>query len=108
MPNVLCDFHEMNQFDLLFSLVNLQEPIHWLLSWIKIDDENRSYAKALDKIGSSYFIEENWWFYYGKFVLPDINGSVGILFEQASSRGHAQESANGIVTFRLRLKPIHY
>jgi hypothetical protein len=38
--------------------------------------------------------------YYGKgSSYPDINGSVGILFEQASSRGHAQESANGIITF---------
>jgi hypothetical protein len=27
------------------------------------------------------------------------------LFEQASSRGHAQESANGILTFRLLLEP---
>jgi hypothetical protein len=29
------------------------------------------------------------------------------LFEQASARGHAQESANGI-TFRLLLEPIYY
>jgi hypothetical protein len=43
-------------------------------SWIKIDDENRSYhAKALDKIGSSYFIEEIDDFYYGKgSSYPDI------------------------------------
>jgi hypothetical protein len=31
----------------------------------------------------------------------------GILFEQASARGHAQESANGI-TFRLLLGTIYY
>jgi hypothetical protein len=61
------------------------------------------HAKALDKIGSSYFIEENYDdFYMVSRLTPDINGSVGILFEQASSRGHAQESANGIITFRLR------
>jgi hypothetical protein len=41
------------------------------------------HAKALDKIGSSYFIEEN----YDDFIMvlssyPDINGSIGILFEQ--------------------------
>jgi hypothetical protein len=45
------------------------QPAH--LNWIKINDENRSYhAKALDKIGSSYFIEENYDdFYYGEFFL---------------------------------------
>ena len=64
------------------------------------------HAKALDKIGSSYFIEENYDdFYYGKgSSYPDINGSVGILFEQASSRGHAQESANGIITFPFTIR----
>ena len=30
---------------------------------------------------------------------PDANGSIGILFEQGSSRGHIQESVNGILTF---------
>jgi hypothetical protein len=39
-----------------------------------------------------------------RFVLSDINGSVGILFEQASSRGHAQESANGIITFSFTIE----
>jgi hypothetical protein len=41
---------------------------------------------------------------------PDINGTIGILFEQASSRGHAQ-SANGILTFpftiEINLQPVY-
>ena len=44
-------------------------------------------------------------FYYGKgSTYPDINGGIGILFEQASSRGHVQESANGLLTFPFTIR----
>ena len=64
------------------------------------------HAKALDKIGSLYFTEENYDdFYYGKgSTFPDINGGIGILFEQASSRGHIQETDNGIMTFAFTVR----
>ena len=35
---------------------------------------------------------------------PDVNGGIGILFEQASSRGHMQESENGIITFPFTIR----
>ena len=58
------------------------------------------HAKALDKIGSLYMTEEGFDdFYMGKgSTYPDLHGSVGILFEQASSRGHRQDSPNGELT----------
>ena len=64
------------------------------------------HAKALDKIGSLYYSEESFDdFYYGKgSTFPDINGSIGILFEQASSRGHAQETVNGVLTFPFTIR----
>jgi hypothetical protein len=64
------------------------------------------HAKALDKIGSLYYSEESYDdFYYGKgSTFPDINGSIGILFEQGSSRGHAQETVNGILTFPFTIR----
>src|SRR5690606_10383562 len=44
-------------------------------------------------------------FYIGKgSTYPDVNGSIGILFEQASSRGHLQESINGLLSFRDTIK----
>ena len=45
------------------------------------------HEKALNKIGSLYYTEEDYDdFYYGKgSTYPDVNGSIGILFEQASS-----------------------
>ena len=60
----------------------------------------------LDKIGSLYYSKENYDdFYFGKgSTYPDINGSIGILFEQGSSRGHVQESQNGILTFPFTIK----
>lgn len=64
------------------------------------------HAAALDNIGSLYFTKENYDdFYYGKgSTYPDINGAIGILFEQASSRGHAQESVNGVLTFPFTIR----
>jgi hypothetical protein len=59
------------------------------------------HAKALDNADQLYFTEEGFDdFYYGKgSTYPDAHGSIGILFEQASSRGHIQESINGDVRF---------
>ena len=64
------------------------------------------HAAALDKIGSLYFTQENYDdFYAGKgSTYPDLNGSIGILFEQSSSRGHAQESANGLLEFPFTIR----
>ena len=64
------------------------------------------HAKALDQIGSLYFTQEGYDdFYYGKgSTYPDIQGAVGVLFEQASSRGHAQESVNGILRFPFTIR----
>ena len=64
------------------------------------------HAAALDGIGSLYFTKENYDdFYYGKgSTYPDINGSIGILFEQGSSRGHAQETVNGVLTFPFTIR----
>ena len=64
------------------------------------------HAAAFDKIGSFYYTEEDYDdFYYGKgSTFPDINGSIGILFEQASSRGHIQETDNGLLTFPFTIR----
>lgn len=44
-------------------------------------------------------------FYYGKgSTFPDVQGAIGILFEQASSRGHAQESVNGVLRFPFTIR----
>ena len=59
-----------------------------------------------DENNALYFTEESFDdFYYGKgSTYPDVNGGVGILFEQASSRGHIQETINGPLTFTFTIK----
>ncbi len=64
------------------------------------------HAAALDEIRSLYFTEERFDdFYYGKgSTYPDIHGSVGILFEQASARGHLRESPHGEFDFPFTIR----
>lgn len=59
------------------------------------------HAGALDALGSSYWTREQFDdFYAGKgSTYTDLNGAVGILFEQASARGFAQRNDFGGITF---------
>jgi len=61
---------------------------------------------ALDSIQSLYYTKSSFDdYYYGKgSTYPDANACVGILFEQASSRGHLQESVNGLLSFPFTIR----
>ena len=61
----------------------------------------RGSADALNEIGSLYYTQETFDdFYYGKgSTFPDINGSIGILFEQGSSRGLVRETDDGVLDY---------
>ncbi|HEY5688723.1 MAG TPA: M14 family metallopeptidase [Yeosuana sp.] len=109
MPNILTDHHEMGTNSTFFFQPGVQSRVHPLTP--KLNQEltkeiSNYHAKALDNIGSLYFTEERYDdYYYGKgSTFPDINGGIGILFEQASSRGHAQETHNGILTFPFTIR----
>lgn len=109
LPNILTDHHEMGTNSTFFfqpgepSRVNPLTPKENQELTAEI---GTYHAKALDKIGSLYYSEENFDdYYYGKgSTFPDVNGSIGILFEQGSSRGHIQESENGILTFPFTVR----
>ncbi len=108
-PNILTDHHEMGTNSTFFFQPGIASRTHPLTPQ-KNQDLTAAIAKfhvkAFDQLGSFYYSEENFDdFYYGKgSTFPDINGSIGILFEQASSRGHAQESDNGILTFPFTIR----
>jgi hypothetical protein len=109
LPNILTDHHEMGSNSSFFFQPGIPSRTNPLTPQMNQDltREIATYhAKALDKIGSMYYSEESFDdFYYGKgSTFPDINGSIGILFEQASSRGHAQETDNGILTFPFTIR----
>ena len=108
-PNVLTDHHEMGTSSTFFFQPGIPSRNNPNTPWenFELTQEIGTYhAKALDKIGSLYFTQESYDdFYYGKgSTFPDINGGIGILFEQASSRGHAQESAHGVLTFPFTIR----
>ena len=109
LPNILTDHHEMGSNSSFFFQPGIPSRTNPLTPQTNQDltREIATYhAKALDKIGSMYYSEESFDdFYYGKgSTFPDINGSIGILFEQASSRGHAQETTNGILIFPFTIR----
>jgi hypothetical protein len=108
-PNILTDHHEMGSNSSFFfqpgvpSRVNPNTPLKNQELTAEIGNYH---AKFLDSIGSMYFTKEGYDdFYYGKgSTYPDINGAVGILFEQASSRGHLQETENGLLSFPFTIR----
>lgn len=108
-PNVLTDHHEMGKDATFFFMPGEPTRIHPMTP--KVNQEltakiGKYHAAALDKIGSLYYSGEGYDdFYYGKgSTYPDINGCVGILFEQASSRGHLQETENGLLSFAFTVR----
>ncbi|MDX1941753.1 MAG: M14 family metallopeptidase, partial [Saprospiraceae bacterium] len=108
-PNVLTDHHEQGTSSTFFFMPGVPtrtNPITPKRNQELTGKIGNYHAAALDKIGSLYFTQESYDdFYYGKgSTYPDANGAIGILFEQASSRGHAQESDNGILTFPATIR----
>ena len=109
LPNILTDHHEMGTNSTFFFQPGEPTRVHPLTP--KMNQELTAeigtyHAKALDKIGSLYYSEEGYDdYYYGKgSTFPDVNGSIGILFEQGSSRGHIQETENGLLTFPFTIR----
>ncbi len=109
LPNIMTDFHEMGTNSTYFFQPGVPQRKNPLISDLN-QDLTREIAtyheEALNEIGSLYYSEESFDdFYFGKgSTYPDANGGIGILFEQGSSRGHIQESVNGVLTFPFTIK----
>ena len=109
LPNILTDHHEMGTNSSFFFQPGVASRTHPLTpekNQLLTKEIGKYHAKAFDKLGSLYYSEEDYDdFYYGKgSTFPDINGCIGILFEQASSRGHVQESNNGNLSFPFTIR----
>lgn len=108
-PNVLTDHHEMSSSTTFFfqpgvptrnnptTMKRVFELTHKIAAF---------HQRELDRHGVLYFSEQGYDdFYPGKgSTYPDLQGTVGILFEQASARGHAQENPNGLLTFPAAIR----
>lgn len=108
-PNILTDHHEMGSNSTFFFMpgeptrVNPITPQKNQDLTAKIGTYHQA---ALDELGSLYYSGEGYDdFYYGKgSTYPDANGCIGILFEQASSRGHLQKTDNGLLSFPFTIR----
>lgn len=103
-PNVLTDHHEMGSNSTFFfqpGILSRKNPLTPMANVTMTENIARYHAAMLDSIGSLYYSEESFDDYYiGKgSTYPDLNGGVGILFEQGSSRGHLQENQFGTISF---------
>ena len=109
-PNVVADFHEMGTnsnyfFDPPKTGASL-EPL--------IPKDNLElypvfaeyYVKYLDSIGTFYFTKELFDETYPGYgsTYSDLQGGLALLFEQASSRGHVQETNYGEMTFGFTIR----
>ena len=108
-PNVLTDHHEMGTNSTFFfqpGIPSRTNPNTPQLNQDLTEKIGTYHAAALDSIGSLYYTKASFDdFYYGKgSTYPDANGCIGILFEQASSRGHLQESVNGTLSFPFTIR----
>ncbi len=108
-PNILTDHHEMGTNSSFFFMPGVPTRVNPITP--KRNQELTAkigtyHTKFLDEIGSLYYTQEGYDdFYYGKgSTFPDANGCIGILFEQASSRGHLQETVNGPLAFHFTVR----
>ncbi|MDX3772698.1 M14 family zinc carboxypeptidase [Chromatiaceae bacterium AAb-1] len=105
LPNVVGDYHEMGTDSTFFfqpGIPSRNYPLTPARNYELTRLLASYHAGAFDTAQQLYYTEESFDdFYVGKgSTYPDVNGGVGILFEQASSRGHAQESVNGVLRFQ--------
>ncbi|MCH2217779.1 MAG: zinc carboxypeptidase [Flavobacteriales bacterium] len=110
-PNVVTDFHEMGINSTYFfepmKPIGSQDPI---MPKENYEDLNNLFApyftKALDSIGSFYFTKEAFDGTYPGYgsSYPDLQGALALLFEQASSRGHLQDTDYGTISFPFTIR----
>ncbi len=110
-PNVVTDFHEMGtNATYFFEPMKANGSLNPIMPKENYEDLNtmfgNEFAKALDSIGSFYFTKEVFDGTYPGYgsSYPDLQGGLGLLFEQASSRGHVQKTAFGKITFPFTIR----
>jgi hypothetical protein len=110
-PNVVTDFHEMGTTSTyFFEPMKPNASRHPLIpkeNYTKLNDTfARYFSKRLDEIGSLYFTKEAFDGTYPGYgsSYPDLQGGLALLFEQASSRGHVQQTPTGKITFAFTIR----
>ncbi|APZ44830.1 zinc carboxypeptidase [Polaribacter reichenbachii] len=110
-PNVVTDFHEMGTNSTFFfepkQLSASLTPVTPIENYTVLNNAFAKFFTAdLDKIKSLYFTKEKYDATYPGYgsTYGDLHGSLSLLFEQASSRGHVQETPTGNITFKFTIR----
>ena len=111
-PQFLLDAHEMGSNSTFFFQPGIPSRNNPNTPKGTIELANKLipfHAKRLDSIQSMYYSQQSYDdFYYGKgSTFGDIHGSVGILFEQASSRALESETNQGRLVYAFTIRN-HY
>lgn len=108
LPHVLTDHHEQTRYSGFFfqpGVPSRQNPLTPVENLELTRALAMHHSAAMDLAGQPYFTEDTYDdFYYGKgSTYPDINGSIGILFEQRAILGQELSTSNGIETFQMAI-----
>ena len=110
-PNVVTDFHEMGTNSTFFfepmKANGSKDPIMPVENYTTLNEMFADeFKKGLDEVGSLYFTKEVFDGTYPGYgsSYPDLQGGLGILFEQSSSRGHKQTRDRGDLTFAFTIR----
>ncbi len=109
-PNVITDFHEMGSKKTFFFEPKPESaslnPVTPNENYALTKKFSKAYVDAFNKLGSLYFTKEIYDATYPGYgsTYADLQGSLAILFEQASVRGHLIESQNGDLSFPFAIR----
>jgi hypothetical protein len=109
LPNIVVDHHEQGPSRHFYFSPGHPKRTHPFTPQQNQDltaEISAFCANELDKTGTLYYSKEGYDdFYYGKGAsYGDIHGSVCLLYEQGSSRGHLRETRNGIIPFARTIR----
>ncbi len=109
-PNVVLDVHEMGtNNNYFFDPMKSSASVKPLIPQENVDLYPifaEYYVKYMDSIGSFYYTKESFDETYPGYgsTYSDLQGGLALLFEQASSRGHVQETNYGEMTFGFTIR----
>lgn len=108
-PHILTDHHEMGGGSTFFfqpGIPTRNNPNTPAINTELTREVATYHAAGLDEIGAAYFSEEDYDdFFLGKgSAFPDVQGTIGILFEQGSSRSLMSEQADGTLHYAFTVR----
>ena len=108
-PHLSLDFHEMGSERSYFFQPGIpirNNPLTPSRVYDLTGKIAQYHARALDEVSQPYYTKDSYDdYFFGKgSTYPDINGSVGILFEQGSARARRRKTARGELSYAKTIR----